>query len=387
MGEGRKPRLVYVVTEDWFFYSHFMPMGRKAQELGFEVNIVTHVRDHGKLLRREGFEVYHQDSRRGSMRLSEILFQIRSLRRRFREQRPTIVHLIALKPIVLGGIAAILTGIPGIVYAITGLGYLSYTQTMRARMVRAVLYTIFPIMMRRSRSYVILENSNDAEWVAKHVANAKASIVIVGGAGVDPDFYAEEKVPSDDGGVVVGLVARMISSKGLEIAVEAHQRLRARFPTLRLILAGMPDPENPNSIPLATLQRWNTLPGIEWIGQSEDVRQVWRRAHIAVLPSHGGEGLPQSILEAAACSRPIVTTNVPGCRDFVRHGIEGLIVPPNDVGALENALARLLKSPEVRRTMGMAARKRVLSRFTEQHVTEKIALIYKDLDSTLETIQ
>jgi glycosyltransferase involved in cell wall biosynthesis len=174
----------------------------------------------------------------------------------------------------------------------------------------------------------------------------------------------------------VAVVARMLWSKGIDLAVEAVRIAKAQGAAIELSLYGAPDPSNPKAIPEATLKAWNAEPGISWHGATRDVAAVWRDHHVACLPSRGGEGLPRTILEAAACGRAIITTDVPGCRTFVRANVDGKIVPPDDAAGLAEAFLSLANDPNLVARMGQAARARVLDGFTERDVMDSVKRLY-----------
>ena len=178
--------------------------------------------------------------------------------------------------------------------------------------------------------------------------------------------------------MVAGFAGRLLADKGIATLVEAQQRLQRRGVDLRLAVAGTADPENPSSIDAASLARWRALPGIAWLGQVEDIRELWQRAHIAVLPSRR-EGLPKSLLEAAAMARPLVATDVPGCREIARQGVNALLVPPDDIDALAAALERLIGDGELRRRFGAASRALVETDLAAEAVGAATVALYRGL--------
>jgi glycosyltransferase involved in cell wall biosynthesis len=159
-------------------------------------------------------------------------------------------------------------------------------------------------------------------------------------------------------------------------AAAAIRLLRGRGLPVELLLAGPTDPDNRASLTAETLIALTTNPGIEWLGTVADVRAVWRQAAIAVLPSTYGEGVPKALLEAAACARPIVASDVPGCREVVRPGETGLLAPPRDVNGLAAAIAALVGDPLRRKTMGRAGRAMVEREFAEDIVARDTLVIY-----------
>ena len=204
---------------------------------------------------------------------------------------------------------------------------------------------------------------------------------VLPGSGIDLERYA--CLPPPDGGVVtLAVVARMLQMKGIDLIVEAVRRVQADGTPCRLILAGAPDPANPSSFSVADLEKWGALPDIEWRGHVEDVREIWREADIAVLASHGGEGVPVSLMEASACCRPAIATNMPGCRDIVQHNSTGLLVEPNNALALASAMRILIADSEKCRRFGLASRRLVEAKFASRWVADMILTDYRRLGLT-----
>lgn len=376
-GPSAAPRLAFVATEDWFFVSHFLPMLRAAREAGFEVTVVTRVRGHGAAIEREGARVVALEADRRTLnpiaagdaagRLAAILKAV----------RPDIVHCVALRSILLGGTAALMAGIDRRVYALTGLGYLGARSGIVGRAARTAVRAILrgPLASRGTR--YLFENEDDARLLGLDPADP-GRVAIVGGAGVDPERWRPSPLPPLPP-LRVAVVARMLWSKGVDVAVEAVRRARAGGADVELSLYGAPDPSNPRAVPERELLRWSGEPGIRWHGPTADAAAVWREHHVACLPSRGGEGLPRTLLEAAACGRALVTTDVPGCRRLVRDGREGRLVAPDDPAALAAALAALAAEPALVGRMGEAARLRVLDGFTERDVMEAVTRLYRSM--------
>ena len=274
----------------------------------------------------------------------------------YREERPDIVHHVALKPVLFGALACRLAfgrgeG-PVRVAAITGLGSGLRPTRLAARLGRPALRWAVRLAARDGR--IIVQNPEDGAALIGLGVDA-ARIALIRGSGVDTAHFAPLAEPSGSA-VTMALVARMLRSKGLLDAVAAVRQLRAQGLPIELLLAGPTDPDNADSLDEAALRAFAAAPGIEWLGPVGDVREVWRRAAIAVFPSTYGEGVPKALLEAACCARPIIAYDAPGCREVVRHGETGLLVPPNDVAGLAEAIGGLAGDPARRKAMGGAAR-------------------------------
>jgi glycosyltransferase involved in cell wall biosynthesis len=371
VGAGR--RLVFIVTEDWFFASHFLPMARAAREMGLEVSVVARVREHREAIEATGARVVPLEAERRSLNPMAAGYAAGQMASLLKELRPDIVHCIALRSVLVGGAACLMAGIDRRVYALTGLGFLGARTDMTGRIARRVIRGLVrgPLESRGTR--YLFENEDDPKLIGLNPADAR--VAIVGGAGIDPDLLAPTPLPPMPP-LRVAVVARMLWSKGVDLAVEAVRQARKAGTPVELSLYGAPDPSNPRAVPEATLRAWGDEPGIAWHGPTRDVAAVWRDHHVACLPSRGGEGLPRTLLEAAACGRAIVTTDVPGCRRLVRDEVEGLVVPHGDAAALARAFAALAHDHDRVARMGEAARARVLDGFTERAVMESVKALY-----------
>jgi glycosyltransferase involved in cell wall biosynthesis len=371
--QGRK--LVFVITEDWFFASHFLPMARAAHELGLDVAVVCRVRSHREAIEATGAKVIPLEAERRSLNPITAGLKTGDLAAILRSEKADLVHCIALRGILTGGFAASMVGIKRRVYALTGLGFLGARTDMVARLAQKAVRLLVRGLETGQTRYVF-ENTDDPKLLGLDPAGER--VTILGGAGIDPDLLKPAPLPHQPP-LRVAVVARMLWSKGIDVAVEAVRAARAEGAPVELSLYGAPDPSNPKAIPEKTLKAWSAEPGIAWYGATRDVAAVWREHHVACLPSRGGEGLPRTLLEAAACGRAIVTTDVPGCRTLVRDGIEGHLVPADDAARLAEALVALSREPDLVARMGEAARARVLDGFTERDVIESVKQLYRSI--------
>ncbi len=374
-------KLIFLVTEDWYFWSHRLPMARAARQAGFDVAVATRVTAHGGRIRAAGFALHPLSWRRRSIGPAASLAAIAEIYRLYRRERPLIVHHVALKPALLGGIAALLARVPGVVSMIAGGGYLASAGSLRARLVAQATRMLWPFVLLRRGCRVIVQNEEDRRDLAALRPGAAWRIAVIEGSGIDLARY--RPVPEPVGAIVFAYAGRMIAIKGVETLVAAHQMLRARGLDVGLVLAGAPDPENPSAIDDATLARWRTLPGIAMLGHVDDIAPVWEGAHVAVLASLGGEGLPKSLLEAAAMGRPIVATNVPGTRAIARHGVNALLVPPGNAAALADALETLARDQALRHRFGAASRRIVEEGFSDEAVGAATLSLYRALTEEL----
>lgn len=369
-------KILFIATEDWFFASHFLPMARAAREIGLEVRVATRIRAHAAAIEATGAVLIPLEAERRSLNPFAAIGVVRRLAKILKAERPDIVHCIALKPILFGGLAARLAGIPRRIFALTGLGLIGAKQDALGRAARAAVKAAIRGPLSTADTCYLFENPDDPGLLG--LDPEAAAVTIVGGAGVDPAAFPELPQPTLPP-LRVALVARMLWSKGVDIAVEAVGIARRQGADVRLSLYGAPDPSNPKAVPLAMLTEWSRRDGITWHGHAEKVVAVWREQHAACLPSRGGEGLPRTLLEAAACGRAIVTTDVPGCRSFVVDGETGLVVPPGNAEALAAAFVQLAADPARVAAMGRAARQRVLDGHTERQVMDTVKALYAAL--------
>ncbi|HLI23091.1 MAG TPA: glycosyltransferase family 4 protein [Stellaceae bacterium] len=373
-----KPKLIFLVTEDWYFWSHRLPMARAAQAAGFDVAVATRVAAHGARIEAAGFRLHPMRWRREELGLWPSLAAIVEIYRLYRREQPFMVQHVAHKAALLGGIAAVLARVPRVVSFIAGVGYMGTSQSAHARLTGAAARALWPILLMRRHCRVIVQNDEDRRVMVALRPAAAGRVVVIRGSGVDLDHFQplpEPPIPP----VTIAYVGRMIAIKGVALLVEAQQHLWRRGVELRLLLAGMADLANPSAFDEATLRRWSALPGIAWHGHVEDVREIWSAAHIAVLASYGGEGVPKTLLEAAAVGRAIVASDVPGTRDIARHGINAVLVPPGDAAALAAALEALAADPARRRAYAAAGRALVAAGFSEDAVAAATRALYREL--------
>jgi glycosyltransferase involved in cell wall biosynthesis len=288
---------------------------------------------------------------------------------------------VAVKPALVGSLAARLAGVPRVVNAIAGLGFVFASDSPKARLLRPAIRLGFRLLLNRPGGLVIVQNPDDRRLLVDGRLVAPERLVLIRGSGVDLGQFHPVPEPATGPAAppVAALVSRMIWDKGVGVLVEAARLLKARGVPLRIVLAGRPDRENPASIPESQLRAWDDEGIVEWVGFCDDIAGLWSRSHIAVLPSWYGEGVPKSLLEAAACGRPLVAVDGPGLREIVRDGETGFLVPPRDADALAEVLQRLAADAGLRRRLGEAARSLAARDFGEAGVIEQTLALYRTL--------
>lgn len=367
-------RLLYVANEDYAFLMHRLPMARAAREAGYEVHVATNVNAGAAAITAERFVVHPIPFRRGGLSPSSALPTIRAIRAVEAAIRPDVVHHSGLQSSVLGSLATLGRTTP-VVNAMTGLGYVFTSASWRSRLLKQSLLWLLPRLMNRTPSCVLVQNPDDREALqAMGVRGDK--ITLIPGSGVDTDRF--QPLPEPDGPITFGFAGRLLTDKGVRALITAHRMLRQQGRSDQLLIAGSPDPANPASVSAEEVEAWRNEPGITLLGQIKDITELWRRCHIAVLPSHR-EGLPVSLLEAAACGRPLISTDAPGCREIAIHGQTGLSVPVEDAAALAQAMAQLATSPELRARYGTAARQLVEDKLSARTIGRSVVALYDRL--------
>lgn len=371
-----RPRLLFLITEDWYFWSHRLDLARVAAQAGFDVSIATRVTDHGERIQGEGFRLFPIGLFRRSRNPFVELAAILELIRLYRRERPAIVHHVAMKPIVYGSLAAWISGVPVVVNAFAGLGYAFTDETRRGSMVPMSLRRALKILLWLSQSVVLFQNKDDRDLLLEAGAVEIQHTRIISGSGVDTKTF--DVCPSAEECPIVMLASRMLWDKGIGEFVEAARRLKQNGVSARYVLVGRCDEHNPAAIEPTQLRRWVEEGVVEWWKHRDEMSSTLASATIVVLPSYR-EGLPKVLLEAAACGKPLIATDVPGCRDIVTHGINGLLVPARDPAALADAIDSLLRDSSLRATMGVAGREVVLRAFSVEKVAGQVVDLYREL--------
>jgi glycosyltransferase involved in cell wall biosynthesis len=259
------------------------------------------------------------------------------------------------------------------VNAFIGLGYLFTSDSGKARVFRSLVGLLLRFLVNRANSIALVQNPDDMAALLS-LGIAKSRIALIAGSGVD--IHRFRPMPAPGGAPTFGFVGRLLEDKGIRTLVAAHQLLLTRMQDAQLLIAGRPDTANPASVTEAEARSWNEQTGIAWLGQVNDIEGFWARTHVAVLPSRR-EGLPLSLLEAAACGRAMIASDVPGCREVVLHEQTGLLFPVDDAVALADAMARLAADPQLRARCAVAARKRVVEKFTADIIGRQTLDLYK----------
>ena len=373
MPHGERTKILFVVNDAGFFVSHRLRLAQEAQAKGFEAVVACGTGSGEAVLAEHRIRVRpFVLSRSGFNPISEWR-SYRALLRIYREEAPDIVHHVTIKPVIYGTIAARAAQVPGVVNAISGLGFIFTQQGRMAGMKRRLVNLLYRFALRHPNMHVIFQNREDLQDFVQGNVVAERCAHLIRGSGVDlAEFAATAEEPPPPTFV---LVARMLRDKGIREFVAAAQILRTEHPDWKFRLVGGTDVGNPSSLSDAQLQTWTRQGSVEWLGHRRDIRAILQSAHVVCLPSYR-EGLPKSLLEAAAMGRAMIAADVPGCREIVRDGITGLLVPPRDCVGLAHAMRRLGEDPALRTRLGRAAHERALALYSIEDVIRDTFLIY-----------
>jgi glycosyltransferase involved in cell wall biosynthesis len=370
------PRILFLVTEDWYFCMHWIALARATRHAGFEVLLAMRVQKHGQEIRREGFKLFPIRLLRRSLNPIRESIAVLELARLYRSEKPDLIYHVGLKPILYGSVAARLVSIPHIINVFAGLGYAFTSEGLKARLFRLFLGGGLKAAFMRAQSIAVFQNEEDRIQLTQDRIVERNQTRVIPGMGVDTDRFkpAVEK----DGKPIVLLACRMLWDKGVGEFVEAARLLSRRKLKARFVLTGRCDEDHPASIRPKQMQQWQEEGVVEWWGHRNDMPAVLGGATLVVLPSYR-EGIPVSLLEAAACGKAIVATDVPGCREVVRHRVNGLLVPPRDAVALADAVAMLVENEELRHALGRRGREIVVKEFSAAAVIGQTLALYHEL--------
>jgi glycosyltransferase involved in cell wall biosynthesis len=369
-----KKKLLFVVNVDWFFASHRLPVALAAIESGYEVHLAAALTDAQHALRAAGIIVHPLPISRSGTNVFAELRAIGAIGALYRRVRPDVVHLVTSKSVLYGGLMARIARVPAVVASISGLGYVFIASSLKSRLIRAVASLFYRLALGRPNVRVIFQNPDDRDIFFRLCGLSAEKAVMIRGSGVELGAYRSS--PEPNGVPVVAMAARLLWDKGTGEYVEAARLLRNAGIDARFLLIGDPDIHNPACVPPEVIEAWKAGQFVELLGFRSDIAELFSGSHVVVLPSYR-EGLPKVLIEAAACGRAVVTTDVPGCRDAIVPGKTGLLVPVRDAVALAEAIRRLLEDHRLRQSMGQAARELAEEAFDVRKVVDQHLTLYR----------
>jgi glycosyltransferase involved in cell wall biosynthesis len=365
---------------DWYLYNFRRSLAAALQDAGHEVLLVSPPGPYGEKLRTLGFRWEPAPMERSSLNPLAELALLFWLWRLARTEKPQVMHGFTIKCAVYGALIGRFAGAAR-VNAVAGMGYVFISNEPKAKLLRPIVRLLMRLALGGKRARLILQNPDDVGFFEQSGIVSRAQIRLIPGSGVDCSRFLPPAGPKEFAAgapLRIVLAARMLCDKGVDEFIDAARLLKAENRNLQFVLAGTPDPGNPSAIPEQTLLEWQASGLVEWLGHIEDMPALLADADIVVLPSYR-EGLPKSLIEAAACARPLITTDVPGCRGVVTDGVDGLLVPVRDAKALACAIARLQDDPALARRLGLAAREKALAEFDERIVIARTLAVYDEV--------
>lgn len=375
-------KLAILINDLSFFCSHRLPIVEAAMDKSF--NVVIGYGDLGgadtRSLENKGLNLSFVPMQRGGMNLYKNLQSIFYIWRFFKKEKPDIAHLVTIKPYLYGGIIARVVGIPSLVSAVSGLGTLFVHKNFKSKFLRFLIYPLYRLAFNHFNQIVIFQNKDDArELINWGVLNSN-KVRLLKGSGVKLENFIN--LEENNGVPSVCFAARLLVDKGVYEFVSAAKLLKKRGVKARFFLAGDLDIKNPTGLTIDDINEIKKEGYVEFLGYHNDIPSLYSNSHIICLPSYR-EGFPKALMEAAAASRAVVTTDVPGCRDAIIPDKTGLIVPVRDIETLANAIQVLINNSEKRKSMGKAGRKLAEREFAIENIVDAHLKIYKILDKKL----
>lgn len=371
-----KKKVLFLQTEDYTFWSHRLPFAKAALAAGYEVVVAAHEDAHGARIRGEGLRLVSLPWRRSGINPFYEFLLVWKIFRLYAKERPDLVHQVTAKPVLYGTFAAKLCGVPAVVNTFTGLGFVFISPGLKARVLRGAIGAALRLALSAKNSRTIFQNKDDRALFVEGGLIAAGRAELIRGSGVDVARFSPS--PEPEGVPLVVLPARLLWDKGVGEFVEAARTLAAEGVKARFALVGDADAENPAAVPASRLAAWKAEGVVEWWGHRSDMGAVYAQASVVCLPSYR-EGLPKSLMEAAACARALVAADVPGCREVVVHEETGLLVPVRDAAGVADALRRLLGDAALRRRLAAKARRLAVEAFAEEKIVARTLSVYRGL--------
>lgn len=373
--ENIMKKIMFIINNYDFFISHRLPIAIEAKKKGYEILIACpNVPD----INRYGFSFIKIEMNRGGTRVLQEIKSLINIFKIIKKNRPSIVHLVTIKPVLYGGIVLRFVKTKGVVFAVSGLGTIFTGKNKKTSVLRKYIKKIYKFILGNNNYYIIFQNKDDKEIIKriKHINDAK--IVMTNGSGVDLKKY--NYIPELYNKKVVAMASRLLVEKGVKEYIKAAEIVHDIDPTIEFLLIGDIDCGNPSSLTEKEFEELKLLKYIKILGYRDDLHNIFQKVNIIVLPSYR-EGFPKVLLEAAACGRAIITTDVPGCREAIINNKTGLLVEKENAKQIGQSIIYLFENNEVRINMGREARKLAEKEFSIDLVVKKHLHIYDKIMS------
>lgn len=375
-------KILFFANTDWYLYNFRLPLACYLRDQGDDVVMLCPPGPYVARLQAAGFRALTVPMQRRSLNPIRELALLNQIRRMYVQERPDLVHHFTIKSVILGALAANLARTPRCVNSVDGMGYIFTSTDLKARLLRAPIRALLRLALNSANNRLILQNPDDRNVFVQAGLIEPQHIRLICSVGIDTERFRPPRRPVSSHPLKILLASRLLWEKGIGDYVVAARRLRQEGIAAEFLLAGDPDPGNPASIPVEQLDRWRQEGDITLLGHVDDMPALLAQADIALLPTSYGEGVPRSLIEAAACGLPLIASDVPGCREIVQHGVNGLLVPAKDPASLVDALRQLCVDPQMRQQMAEASRAKVVAEFDERIVFEQTMAVYRELSET-----
>lgn len=378
IAKKNKKKLLFLITEDWYFCSHRLSLATAAKSIGYDVVVVTRVNKHGPIIEAAGLKLIQLNKlKRSSLNPLIELAALLEIIAIYKNEKPDIVHHVAIKPVIYGSIAAKFIGLGCKVNAMGGLGFIFNSTKLQAKLLKILISPFFRFLLNDPHGRVILQNTSDINLL-KNFANVNSKYIrLIAGAGVDLKKYNVQPLLNDI--PLITLISRMLWDKGIREFVEAAKALKAQGINARFVIIGNPDPENPLSSPQNQLTAWDNEGFVEWWGYRSDIPNILAQSYLICLPTYYGEGVPKVLLESMASGRAIITTDIPGCRELVEEGGGGILIKPKNIKSLSRSIEMLLNDRSMCKSLGKAGREFVELKHSTKYISNLTFNIYKEL--------
>ena len=363
-------KIIYFVSEDWVFLNHRLDLAKKINSSGFNLSLLTKITDFKNEIEKNKINTIHLKIDRGSLNLRKSIKDIYKIFNIYKKVKPDIVHHFGIRQIVHGNIAAKLAGIKNSFNSVIGLGSVFVSGNL---LLRTLIYLALQFTFIIKKSYILVQNEDDLYFFKKNKFRNK-DILLLTSSGINTKKFVKTKEPR--GKIIFLFASRLLKDKGMLELIEAAKILKTQKKKFELFIAGSLDHQNKSSITKEQLMAWESLGYIKYLGQVKDMVDLYKKIHVAILPSYR-EGLPKGLLEAASCGKPIITTNVPGCKDIVKNEVNGFIVPPRSHDELVEVMKKLILNKKLRITMGKKGREIIKKNFSIQKANQDLMSLYK----------
>lgn len=369
-----KEKILFFVSEDWYFLSHRLGLAKDALSLGYDVVLITNVTDKLEEITAAGIKVLPLKINRAGINIFNEVVTLKNIFNYIFQEKPNYIHNISLKPILYGSFAGFFLNTK-IINTFAGLGILCEDNSNAKPLFRSLITFIIKILMKQKKASIIVQNNRDFNFFTKKRIASNKQVNLILGSGINLSEY--NCLKESNGEINIILASRMLWSKGIKEFVDASLIINKKFPNAKFKLIGRIDEKNSDGVDISYLQNLSQYKHIKWYGHTDNMLKVFSESNIVCLPTFYGEGIPKVLIEASACQRAVICSNIPGCTEIIQDGINGLIIEPKNSLLLAEAIEKLISSPSLRNKMGKSGREIVARKFTMPIINKQTLGLYK----------